>query len=154
VAADSRTVQAALVGFAAAVALTLLGMMFYYVLDDRIQVAGDFKQVTDVPFIGYCEALGRLGADYEGNLAYLREKNGKISVLSIKRGEEITKECWEDLCAADGVVVAVSYGQVHAVYLSYVIEQLRVRECRLVGVAVCGADAKFLGRYYGRSVCG
>ena len=28
-------------------------MLLYYVLDDRIMVAADLRQVTDVPFVGY-----------------------------------------------------------------------------------------------------
>lgn len=53
VVADSRLVQAVLIGIVIALAVTLLGMLLYYVLDDRILVASDVKQVTDVSFIGY-----------------------------------------------------------------------------------------------------
>ena len=60
VAADARTVQAVLVGIVTAVVLILLGMMLYYVLDDRIEVASDWKIVTDVSFIGYAGAGERL----------------------------------------------------------------------------------------------
>ena len=47
--ADDRTMQAGIIGLVIAVVLMLLGMMFYYVLDDRIVIASDLKQVTDVP---------------------------------------------------------------------------------------------------------
>lgn len=149
VVADSRTVQAVLVGIVAAVILMLLGMMFYYVLDDRILVASDLRQVTDVSFIGYPGVGERLNGEYESNLAYLREQTGKIEVLAASQSDTITQERWQELNAADGVVVAVDYGKVHAAFLAYIIEQLKVRGCRLVGTAIDGADEKFLRRYYG-----
>lgn len=177
VVADSRMKQAVLVGLVTAAALMLLGMMFCYVLDDRILVASDLKQVTDVSFIGYAGGAGRLCRDYEENLAYLRKKFGRISILVVtqgnvtgetdaqksraegkrgraNRGEAIAEKSgsWQDLCDTDGVMILVDSGKVHAAYLAYVIEQLKVRECRLVGVAIGGADERFLSRYYGRAI--
>ena len=152
VAADSRTVQAVLVGLVASVILMLLGMMFYYVLDDRILVASDLKQVTDVPFVGYARAGDRLNGEYERNLEYLRGQTGTVEVLTIAQNDVITQDRWQKLCAADGVVAAVDYGKVHAAFLSYILEQLKLRECRIVGMAIDGADEKFLHRYYGRAI--
>lgn len=154
VAADARTVQAVLVGIVTAVVLILLGMMLYYVLDDRIEVASDWKIVTDVSFIGYAGAGERLEKEYQDNLAYLRGQAGSISVLTITQDDTITPEKWQELCASDGVVVVADYGKVHAAFLSYIIEQLQVRGCRLIGVAIGGADEKFLRRYYGRAFGG
>lgn len=152
VVADSRLLQAVLVGLAAAIILALLGMMFYYVLDDRIIVASDLKQVADVPFVGYAGAGERLNGDYESNLAWLKERTGTVGVLTVTQSEAITQESWQDLCSSEGVVVVADYGKVHAAYLTYIIEQLRLKECRLVGVAIGGADEKFLSRYYGRAI--
>lgn len=152
VVADTRTVQAVIVGLATAVILMLIGMMFYHVLDDRILVASDLKQVSEVPFIGYAGAGERLNGEYENNLAYLSEQTGTIEVLTVTQNDTITQERWEELCAADGVVVAVDYGKVHAAFLGYVIEQLKTRGCRLTGTAIAGADEKFLRRYYGCAI--
>lgn len=154
VAADDRTVQAAIVGLVMAVALLLLGMMYYYVLDDRILVASDLRKVTEVPFIGYTNAGERLNGEYEDSLAYLKEKTGTVSVLTVTQDDAISQERWQELCASDGVVVVAQYGKVHAAYLAYVLEQLKVRGGRLSGVAIGGADGKFLRRYYGFAVGG
>ena len=154
VAADVRTVQAVLVGIVTAVVLILLGMMLYYVLDDRIEVASDWKMVTDVSFIGYAGAGERLDREYQDNLAYLQEQTGDISVFTVMQDDTITPEKWQELCASDGVVVVADYGKVHAAFLTYIIEQLQVRGCRLIGVAISGADEKFLRRYYGRAFGG
>lgn len=152
VAADSRTVQAVLVGLVAAVILMLLSMMFYYVLDDRILVASDLKQVTDVPFVGYSKAGDRLNGEYESSLEYLKEQAGIVEVLAVKQNDVITQDRWHELCAANGVVAAVDYGKVHASFLSYILDQLKLRECKVIGVAIYGADEKFLHRYYGRAI--
>ena len=63
VVADSRLVQAVLIGLVLGAVTALLGMLLYYVLDDRIMVAADLRQVTDVPFVGYGGAGGQPGAD-------------------------------------------------------------------------------------------
>ena len=65
VVADSRLVQAVLIGLVLGAAAALLGMLLYYVLDDRIMVAADLRQVTDVPFVGYGGAGGQLQEEYD-----------------------------------------------------------------------------------------
>lgn len=149
VTADSRMLQAVLVGMALVVAVTLIGMLLYYVLDDRIIVASDLRQVTEAPFVGYDGVGEKFFKDYEQNLAYLRSKRGNIAVFPTIQGETVEAAKWQDLCEADGVVLVVPSGKMHAVYLSYLIEQLDLRECMLAGVAIGGADEKFLRRYYG-----
>lgn len=169
VTADDRTVQAVIAGTVAAMVLMLLGMMFYYVLDDRIMAASDLKQVTDVPFVGYAGADGRFGADYEENLEYLRKKMKDLCILTVTQRHftepkeqhmkelfvdwkaGITDEQWNRLCEAEGVVLVADYGKVHAAYLAYVMEQIQLRECRIAGIAIGGADEKFLRRYYGHA---
>lgn len=147
--ADSRLVQAVLIGVVLMDVLAVLGMLLYYVLDDRIMVAADLRQVTEAAFVGYSGAGERFEKDYESGLAYLREKTGKIVVLSITQSESVTEEKWKELCETDGVVIEVPYGKIHAVYLSYIIEQLDVRGCLIAGVAISGAENKFLNWYYG-----
>lgn len=154
VTADSRTVQAVLVGLVSAVLLMLLGMLFCYVLDDRILVASDLKQITEAPFVGYIGAGKPFDSAYGDGLAYLREHTGRISVLSVRQNVAITQEKWQEICSADGVIVAAEYGKVHAAFLAYVIEQLALRDCWLAGTAIAGADEKFLRRYYGRAIGG
>lgn len=147
VVADSRMTQAVLVGTVLAVMVMLAGMLLYEILDDRILVASDLRQVTRLPFAGYAGAEGIFGQDYEYNLDCLREKTGQIYVLEV--AQMSTKE--QELKAADGIVLVVDYGRTHAAWLDYVIEQLKVRECRVAGIAIGGADVKFLRRYYGRA---
>ena len=147
--ADARLTQAVMIGVVAAVAAVILGILAGYVLDDRIMVAADLRQVTDAPFIGYEGAGGWLETDYQANMAWLRQTKGETAVLPLRQKETICEETWQKLRAAGGVVLAVPYGKLHAVYLDYVIEQLELRQCTLAGIAICDADRKFLGRYYG-----
>lgn len=159
VVADSRLVQAVVLGLVIAVAVVLMGMLLYYVLDDRILVASDVKQVTDVPFIGYTftditedVAVSRLQSDYDRMMAYLRRKHGEIPEISVNRMDEIATGQSDQAGNVDGVVLVVPYGKVHGTFLSYLIDQYRVRECKIVGVAIADADAKFISRYYGRAI--
>lgn len=149
VTADDKTVQAVLVGLAVVFVLTLFGMMFYYVLDDRILIAGDLKIVTDAAFVGYAGVAEVFGSDYDDNLSYLRGKLGEVTILPVTQPKAGSK----DVVTQDkaDVVVTIEYGKVHAAYLAYELEQLKLREYRVVGIAISGADEKFLNRYYGRA---
>ena len=159
VVADSRLVQAVVLGLVIAVAVVLMGMLLYYVLDDRILVASDVKQVTDVPFIGYAftdraedVAASRLQSDYVSTIAYLRKKHGEISEISVTRIDETAAGQSDQAENVNGVVLVIPYGKVHGTFLSYLIDQYRVQGCKIVGVAIADADAKFISRYYGRAI--
>lgn len=159
VVADSRLVQAVVLGLVIAVAVVLMGMLLYYVLDDRILVASDVKQVTDVPFIGYTftditedVAVSRLQSDYDRMMAYLRRKHGEIPEISVNRMDETAAGQSDQAGNVNGVVLVIPYGKVHGTFLSYLIDQYRVQGCKIVGVAIADADAKFISRYYGRAI--
>lgn len=167
--ADSRLVQAVLVGMVIALAAALLGMLLYYVLDDRILVASDVKQVTDVSFVGYvfdkkeretqgqnpnelCISEKRLQEDYNRAVAYLRKKWENVQEISISQGNDGLAQAVGQAEEACGVVLAVPYGKVHGAYLSYLIGQYQVQGCNILGIAIENADVKFLRRYYGRAI--
>lgn len=149
VVADSRMAQAVLVGSLLGLLLSLFGISFYYVMDDRILVAGDVRKVTNVSFLGYNSGTEIWKQDYEDNLSYLREKWGPLFVCEIERGKPLTAEGFKKMREAGGVVLSLPFGGVDAAFLSYIIEQLKTQECRLRGVAIREADEKFLRRYYG-----
>lgn len=149
VVADSRMAQAVLVGSLLGLILSLFGISFYYVMDDRILVAGDVRKVTNVSFLGYDSGTEIWKRDYEDNLSYLRGKWGPLFVCEIERGKPLTAEKFQKMRETGGVVLSLPFGGVDAVFLSYIIEQLKTQECRLCGVAIREADEKFLCRYYG-----
>lgn len=149
VVADSRMVQAVLVGVLIGLALSLLVVNLYYVMDDRIMVASDVRKVTNMSFYGYPSAGDFFEKDYHHNIEYLREKRGNIAVCDVVPKEALCGEKLEELRSADGVVVTVPYGKMHGTCLSYVLEQLTTQECSICGVAVRNADGRFLRRYYG-----
>lgn len=150
VVADSRMAQAVLVGALLGLALSLLVVNLYYVMDDRILVASDIRKVTRMSFLGYLSAGDVFQKDYENHIHYLKEKHGNILVCDVTPKETLTAEKLEEMRKADGVVVTVPYGKMHGTYLAYVIEQLNTQECSLYGVVIRDADEKFLGKYYGQ----
>lgn len=151
VVADSRMVQAVLVGAFLGLLISLLGFSLYYVMDDRILVAGDVKKVTDLSFVGYVSGEETLGQDYEKNLAYLREKLGDIRICELEKDKPFSEEAFREMREAGGVVLSMPFGAVHGSFAAYVIGQLKVQDCMLCGVAIRDCDARFLQRYYGRA---
>ncbi len=151
VVADRRTAQAAFLGAFLGLFISLLGFSLYYVMDDRIFVAGDVKKVTDVSFVGYASGVETLKEDYEKNLAYLREKIGEIQICELDGDAFFSEEELQDMRKVAGVVLSLPFGKVHGAFASYLMEQLKVQDCALCGVAVRDADERFLRRYYGKN---
>ncbi|MFG6339346.1 MAG: hypothetical protein K1W31_13170 [Lachnospiraceae bacterium] len=151
VVADSRMAQAVFVGAFLGLFISFLGFSLYYVMDDRILVAGDIKKVTDLSFVGYVSGVEARKCDYEKNLAYLREKLGDIQICEPDRDKSFSEEELREMRKAGGVVLSLPFGAAHGSFVSYVIEQLKVQDCALCGVAIRDADERFLRRYYGRT---
>lgn len=151
VVADSRMAQAALVGGFLGLFLSLFGFSLYYVMDDRIFVAGDVRKVTDLSFVGYPSGGERLQQDYQTNIAYLREKRGDVRICEVDQDKPFSGEELQELRRADGLVLSLPFGQIHGTFLFYVSEQLKTQDCALCGVAVRDADERFLRKYYGKN---
>lgn len=111
--ADSRMAQAVLVGLLLGLALSLLWVNLYYVLDDRIMAASDVRKVTNVSFLGYPLAGEFFQKDYEHQIVHLQEKMGKILVYDAVQKEALSMEKLTKLREADGVVLTVPYGKMH-----------------------------------------
>ncbi len=148
VVADRRTAQAAFLGAFLGLLISLLGFSLYYVMDDRVFVAGDVRKMTDMSFVGYASGVEALKQDYEKNLAYLREK---IQICELDGDAFFSEEELRDMRKVAGVVLSLPFGKVHGAFASYVMEQLKVQDCALCGVAVRDADERFLRRYYGKN---
>ena len=157
--ADERLVQAVLIGLVLGLFLILLGVSLYYVMDDRILVAGDIRKVTDVSFLGYVSMGEKLAEDnsvtgffvedYERNFSYLQDKQGTLQLCDLEPDKPFSSEDFEKMRKAQGVVLCLPYGKVHGTFLSYVIEQLSSQDCVLCGVSIRNGDEKFLRKYYG-----
>lgn len=154
VVADSRMAQAVFLGAALGLLFALFGFSLYYVMDDRILVAGDVEKVTDVSFIGYASEEERMKQDYENNLAYLRKKLGDVLICELREDTAFSEEELEKMRRAGGVVLSLPFGAVHISCVSYVIGQLKLQDCALCGVAIGDCDGRFLRKYYGRAFSG
>lgn len=72
-----------------------------------------------------------LGSDYDDKLS-------KIKAISAS-----------DIGAAEGAILAVSYGKKNAPMTEHLISQLKKIECPVLGIVFTRADLKFIKRYYG-----
>lgn len=147
--ADSRLLQAVLLGLFLGLFFALLAVALRGIFEAGILVAGDLKKVTDVSFYGYTDGPGNLREDYENNLAYLREKAGDVTVCEASPDHSFSEDDFCNLRKA-GVVLSVPFGKANAAWVSYVIDQLAAQDCVLLGVAIRDCDAGFLRKYYGR----
>ncbi|MCM1145367.1 MAG: hypothetical protein NC318_10445 [Blautia sp.] len=160
---DTRLLQAAIVGCVIALALTMFFLAISYVVSDKIYVPYDLKQVTELPFIGFSlkqpegnlsygesRLMERLQADLDTNRAYLEKRTGKLAVLEMQKDSPVTDSDYESLRRANGVLLAVSYGQTDRASLAYQIGQLALQECELEGILIKDADMRFLKWYYNR----
>lgn len=150
VVADSRMAQAALLGAFLGFLLSLLSVSLFYVVDDRIFVAGDVRKVTDLSFLGYSQAEGDFRQDYENNLAYLREKRGEVRICELKGNKALSQEELQEMRKVRGVVLSLPFGKIHGAFLAYVLEQMKTQDCVPCGVAIWEADPRFLQKYYGK----
>ena len=155
VVADSRLVQAVILGMVIALVVMLLAMLLYYVTDDRIFVAGDIRPVTELPFLGYQfgkDTKNVFQQDYEKNLAYLQEKYESLGTVTIVQGQSLSEEKLQEMRDWKGTVVSLPYGKVHGTYLVYQLEQLEVQGCKVAGIVIHAPDEKLLRRYYGKCI--
>lgn len=149
VVADSRMAQAVLMGALLGFLISFLVISLYYVMDDRILVAGDVRKVTEAPFLGYASGIETLQQDYERNLAYLQKKWGGLYVCEIEKEKPLDEEMFHAMRETGGVVLSLPFGGVHGTFVHYLAEQLKTQECELRGVVIREADERFLLRYYG-----
>ena len=155
VVADPRLLQAVLVGLVVALVLTLLAMALIYVLDDKIYVPGDLKSVTTLPFVGFQNTAGKeeelpekLQKDLEINREYIAEKSGTLETVELRKNDAITKQMYERLQKADGLLLAIPYGKMDRASLAYRIEQLQLQDCKPAGILIQDADMRFMKWYY------
>ncbi len=155
VVADSRLVQAVILGMVIALVVMVLAMLLYYVTDDRIFVAGDVRPVAELPFLGYQfgkDTKNVFQQDYEKNLAYLQEKYESLGTVTIIQGESLPEDKLQEMRGWKGTVVSLPYGKVHGTYLAYQLEQLEVQGCKVAGIVIQAPDEKLLRRYYGKCI--
>lgn len=161
VVADSRLVQAVVLGFVVVLVCMVFVVLLLQITDDRILVASDLRAVTDIPFIGYApdatmktdkanRLLDSLRTDCENTFKHLHKEYGMLEVCIVKQGQSIEEKDWEKYKKAGGVVLQIPADCVHAVYLAYLLEQFRVQDCKIVGIAIADSNEKWLQRYYGR----
>lgn len=151
---DYRMKQAILLGFVLAVISSVLILLGYLILDDRIFTASDLLGVLDVPFVGMEPeeetGIGPFVSDFRANLERMCPKGEGLCEIMVdavlkERAETID---YEKLRSASFVLVKASFGKTTIRSLQYVLHQLKLQGCEKVGVALTDADEKWLRRYY------
>lgn len=138
VAVDERLLQAVLVGFGIALAVTVLGMALLYVFQDKIYVPTDIRSVTDIPFAGFVFDLEKDKKEAS------RQKTQKWLAAMQKDLEESK----EHLQQADGILLEIPYAKMTRTELDYQLEHLEVTGVHVAGIVIRDADVRFIKWYY------
>lgn len=138
VAVDERLLQAVLLGFGIALAVTVLGMALLYVFQDKIYVPTDIRSVTDIPFAGFVFDLEKDKKEAS------RQKTQKWLVAMQKDLEESK----ENLQQADGILLEIPYAKMTRTELDYQLEHLEVTGVHVAGIVIRDADVRFIKWYY------
>lgn len=138
VAVDERLLQAVLLGFGIALAVTVLGMALLYVFQDKIYVPTDIRSVTDIPFAGFVFDLGKDKKEAS------RQKTQKWLAAMQKDLEESK----EHLQQADSIFLEIPYAKMTRTELDYQLEHLEVTGVHVAGIVIRDADVRFIKWYY------
>lgn len=98
VVADSRLMQAILLGSVLALLAALFAMALIYVLDDKIYVPGDFKVITGLPFAGFC-----FTPEEEANKEPDRTAGGSVRKAADKRAGRSTGKTGREQSLAESL---------------------------------------------------
>lgn len=151
---DYRMKQAVLLGLVIAAISSVLILLGYLILDDRIFAATDLLGVLDVPFVGMElkaeNGIGPFVSDFQANMERMCPGGEGLCEIMV---DEVLKERaetidYEKLRGASFVLVKASFGKTTIRSLQYVLHQLRLQGCEKVGVALTDTDEKWLRCYY------
>lgn len=93
---DNRTVNAAVTGAVIALFASLIGLVFFYVLDDSVYTPCDLEKRFGIPVLGIFTAdrPGNFQNDaneFTANYSYLCKEKERISLMSIDCAEDVKK---------------------------------------------------------------
>ncbi len=147
-----RMLQAVLVGLALALVFMLLAMALCYVLDDKIYVPGDFKCVTELPFVGFCfgEESGEAAKSVKGDKKKKRSEESKKPVKDDREQkllENLRKDMEENkayLAEKTGTLTILELER-HQTFTEGTYDELRKAEGILLSVPYKKMDRTTLG---------
>ena len=146
--ADNRMLQAVLLGAIAGFVISLIILLFAYVLDDSILVPADVS-VLGLPVLAVCtrdrddRLTQRLNAAF-GSEAY--EEDAVHIDASLFQN---TEEDFAGYKSDKPVIVDVSYAQTTVSALALLLDRLALYKMEVRGIIIKDADNRFYKAYYG-----
>lgn len=151
---DYRLKQAILLGFVLALMVSVLGLLGYLILDDRIFSASDLLGTIDVPYVGL-ETKNKttvlpFSNDLQANLDRLCSNKEELREIAVDQvlSEKAEILDYEKLREASLVLVKVSFGSTTLRSLQYLLHQLHLQGCENVAVVLIDVDETWLKRYF------
>lgn len=151
---DYRLKQAVLLGLVLALLVSVLGLLGYLILDDRIFTASDLLGTIDVPFVGLQAKnkaqIGPFAGDLQANLDRLCPKAEELCEVVVDDviSEKAEALDYAKLREASLVLVQATFGSTTLRLLQYLLHQLEVQGCEKIAVVITDVDEKWLKRYF------
>lgn len=167
---DIRTFRACVLGAVLAVFFTLVIMLLYFILDDGIYLPETFSYRYGIPALGavcgYGEDLQLIGGTKE-NVAYRVKNCGTVALTSVEEETDLkavatllegkeyvcipsilqVPEAGEKLREMDGILLLVQAGERNGKKIEHVLHELKVQDCKLIGVLLTDADERLIKAY-------
>lgn len=162
-------INVALFSGAAAFVITLLLLVFFYILDDSIYIENDFTQRFQVPFLGMLTKNGSAACKQElkDNLSHLCKADGTYYLVAWdNKTDSVTEDTLKDFLPAiygkisvqgedldelrnsDGAIIVLPWGSKNGRIIDKLIRFFEKQDCKIAGAVLTDADDVFLKAYY------
>lgn len=167
---DIRTLRACVLGAVLALFFALVIMLLYFVMDDGIYLPEIFSCRYGIPALGaVCGKPGelRLMKGTRENVAYRVKTCDRVALTSVEEETDLkavaallenekcvcvpgilqVPEAAEKLREADGILLLVQAGVCNGKKIAHVLHELKVQDCRVIGVILTDADESLIKAY-------
>ncbi len=167
---DIRTLRACILGAVLGLFFAVVGMLLYLVMDDGIYLPETFSCRYGIPALGAVYETNdglELSKGTEENVAYLVKDCESVAVTSVEEDTDLkavaslfkdkeyvcvpgilqVPEAVEKLRGFSGVLLLAQAGVCNGKKIEHVLHELKVQDCKVLGVILTDADERLIGMY-------
>lgn len=147
---DIRTARAIVLGAVAGFLVSLFGMAFAGIVDEKIYVPETFVYRYDISMLGYVDEEGCVSPEVAGNLSRLFGELHEIGEINAADAEALS-DAAETLRAMDGNLLLVPAGKVPGKTVEFLLNQCKTQDIRITAALLVDADGCLINQYrFGR----
>lgn len=147
---DIRTARAIVLGAVAGFFVSLFGIAFIGIVDEKIYVPETFVYRYDIPMLGYVDGEGYVSAEVAENLKRLFGEMHEIGEINADDAQALTGAS-ETLRAMDGNLLLVPAGKVSGKTIEFLLNQCKTQDITITAALLVDADEDLINQYrFGR----